>query len=133
MRTSTHAWSYDRQLAQLALAANDTESRVYPMGILVSVSKQRYFKFFPLQKNSNVSLCVGGTCNMSNNDSMHKKLPVLLATVLDLELGRQQNAFGIWTLAVKVQVAASLARTSRWWCSSHSQKFDTAECCLVGA
>ena len=103
------------------------------MGILVSVSKQRYFKFFPLQKNSNVSLCVGGTCNMSNNDSMHKKLPVLLATVLDLEPGRQQDAFGIWTLAVKVQVAASLARTSRWWCSSHSQKFDTAENCLVGA
>ncbi len=79
------------------------------------------------KQNSNVALCVGGTCNISSNDSMHKKLPVLLAKGLDLEQGRQQNAFGTRTWTVKVQVAASLARTSRRWCSSHSQKFDTAE------
>lgn len=124
-------------LAQLALPANDTESQccrlVHPKGTLVSVSNERYIRFFPLHKNSNVSLCVSGTCNISNNDSMHKELPVLLAKGLDLELGRQQTAFGTWTLAAKNQVAASLARTSRQWCSSHSQKVDTAEWCLVGA
>ena len=51
---------------------------------------------------------------------MQKELPVLLAKGLDLEPRRQQTAFGTWTLAVKDQVAASLARTSPQWFSGHS-------------
>ena len=70
--------------------------------------------FLPLQKGPNMFMPVGGT---RNNDSMHKKLPVLLARGLDLELGRQQSVFGTWTLAAKVQVAAYLVRTSCMGCS----------------
>lgn len=70
---------------------------------------------------------VGGTCNISKNDSMHKKLPALLARGLDLELGRQQSIFDTWTLAVKVQVAACLARRSCMGCSRHRKKIDIAE------
>ena len=54
---------------------------------------------------------------------MLKELPVVSSMGLELLLERQQR----WALAVKFQVAASLARTSSLWCSRHSQKFDTAE------
>ena len=55
--------------------------------------------------------------NVANNDSMHKEVLGLLAKGLDLEVERQESSYGTWTLAVKIQVAACLARTLSLWCS----------------
>ncbi len=50
----------------------------------MSVSKLICFDFVSLHKDPNMFLLVGGTCNISYNDSTHKELPVLLAKGLIL-------------------------------------------------